>query len=132
MNRKRIISWILIFAMVIGFAPVNIYASDVPQKQEVTLESDFDFDESSGTIKKYKGKATDVVIPEKIKGVLVKEIGQRAFGAKKLTSVVIQEGVETIGQGAFMGNLLTSIKLPSTVKKIDNMAFAAKYKFKQS
>lgn len=65
MNRKRIISWILIFAMVIGFAPVNIYASDVPQRQEVTAESDFDFDASSGTIKKYKGTATDVVIPEK-------------------------------------------------------------------
>lgn len=125
MNKKRIVSWILIFAMVIGFAPVNIYASDVPQKQEVTAESDFEFDESSGTIKKYKGTATDVVIPEKIKGVLVKEIGQRAFGAKKLTSVVIPEGVETIGEGAFMGNLLTTIKLPSTVKKIDNMAFAA-------
>ncbi|MDU2219339.1 leucine-rich repeat protein [Finegoldia magna] len=128
MNRKRVISWILIFAMVIGFAPVNIYASDVPQKQEVTAESDFDFDASSGTIKKYKGLSTDVVILEKIKGVLVKEIGQRAFGAKKLTSVVIPEGVETIGQGAFMGNLFTSIKLPSTVKKIDNMAFAANAK----
>ena len=131
MNRKRIVSWILIFAMVIGFAPVNIYASDVPQKQEVTEEGDFEFDESSGTIKKYKGTATDVVIPEKIKGVLVKEIGQRAFGAKKLTSVVIPEGVETIGQGAFMGNLFTSIKLPSTVKKIDNMAFAANAKLKE-
>ena len=55
----------LIFAMVIGYAPVNIYASDVPQKQEVTAKIDFEFDESSGTIKKYKGSATDVVIPEK-------------------------------------------------------------------
>lgn len=128
MSRKRIISWILIFAMVIGFAPVNIYASDVPQKKEVTAESVFDFDVSSGTIKKYKGKATDVVIPEKIKGVLVKEIGQRAFGAKKLTSVVIPEGVEKIDQGAFMGNLFTSIKLPSTVKRIEQLAFGANTK----
>lgn len=128
MSRKRVISWILIFAMVIGFAPVNIYASDVPQKQEVTAESDFEFDESSGTIKKYKGSATDVVIPEKIKGILVKEIGQRAFGAKKLTSVVIPEGVEKIDQGAFMGNLFTSIKLPSTVKRIEQLAFGANTK----
>ena len=131
MNRKRIISWILIFAMVIGFAPVNIYASDVPQKQEVTAESDFEFDESSGTIKKYNGTATDVVIPEKINGKSVTTIGKQAFGRKGLTSVVIPEGVETIGQGAFMGNLLTSIKLPSTVKKIDNMAFAANAKLKE-
>ncbi|MDU3125719.1 MAG: leucine-rich repeat domain-containing protein, partial [Finegoldia magna] len=123
MNRKRIISWILIFAMVIGFAPVNIYASDVPPRQEVTAESDFDFDASSGTIKKYKGTATDVVIPEKINGKTVRIIGKGAFGKKKLSSVVIPEGVETIGQGAFINNLLTTIKLPSTVKKIDSMAF---------
>ena len=125
MNRKRIVSWILIFAMVIGFAPVNIYASDVPPRQEVTAKSDFDFDASSGTIKKYKGTATDVVIPEKINGKTVTTIGKGAFGKKKLTSVVIPEGVETIGEGAFINNLLTTIKLPSTVKKIDTMAFAA-------
>ncbi|MDU2500239.1 leucine-rich repeat protein [Finegoldia magna] len=123
MNKKRIISWILIFAMVIGFAPVNIYASDVPQKKEVTAESVFDFDVSSGTIKKYKGTATDVVIPEKINGKTVTTIGKGAFGRKGLTSVVIPEGVETIDQGAFINNLLTTIKLPSTVKKIDSMAF---------
>ena len=123
MNRKRIVSWILIFAMVIGFAPVNIYASDVPPRQEVTAKSDFDFDASSGTIKKYKGTATDVVIPEKINGKTVTTIGKGAFGKKKLSSVVIPEGVETIGQGAFINNLLTTIKLPSTVKKIDSMAF---------
>lgn len=125
MNKKRIISWILIFAMVIGFAPVNIYASDVPQKKEVTAESVFDFDASSGTIKKYKGTATDVVIPEKINGKTVTTIGKQAFGMKKLTSVVIPEGVETIGQGAFSANSLTTIKLPSTVKQIERLAFGA-------
>lgn len=109
--------------MVIGIAPVNIYASDVPQKQEVAAESDFDFDASTGTIKKYKGSVTDVVIPEKINGKSVTTIGKQAFGKKKLTSVDLPEGVETIGQGAFMGNLLTTIKLPSTVKTIDTMAF---------
>ena len=123
MNRKRIISWILIFAMVIGFAPVNIYASDVPQKQEVTAEGDFQFDASSGTIKKYNGTATDVVIPEKINGKTVTTIGKGAFARKGLTSVVIPEGVETIDQGAFSANSLTTIKLPSTVKQIERLAF---------
>lgn len=123
MNRKRIVSWILIFAMVIGFAPVNIYASDVPQKQEVTAEGDFQFDASSGTIKKYNGTATDVVIPEKINGKTVTTIGKGAFVRKGLTSVVIPEGVETIDQGAFSANSLTTIKLPSTVKQIERLAF---------
>lgn len=125
MNKKRIISWILIFAMIIGFAPVNIYASDVPQKKEVTAESDFDFDASSGTIKKYKGTATDVVIPEKINGKTVTTIGKGAFGRKGLTSVVIPEGVKTISQGAFSANSLTTIKLPSTLKQIERLAFGA-------
>ncbi|MFQ9980464.1 MAG: leucine-rich repeat protein [Finegoldia magna] len=125
MKNKRIISWMLVFAMVIGYAPVNIYASDVPQKQEVTLESDFDFDASSATIKKYKGTDTDVVIPEKINGKAVTTIGKGAFGRKKLTSVVIPEGVETIDQGAFSANSLTAIKLPSTVKRIERLAFGA-------
>ena len=123
MNRKMIVSWILIFAMVIGFAPVNIYASDVPQKQEVTAEGDFQFDASSGTIKKYNGTATDVVIPEKINGKTVTTIGKGAFARKGLTSVVIPEGVETIDQGAFSANSLTTIKLPSTVKQIERLAF---------
>lgn len=83
MNRKRIVSWILIFAMVIGFAPVNIYASDVPQKQEVAAESDFDFDESSGTIKKYKGNAEEVIVPKEINGAAVKHIGKGGFAGKK-------------------------------------------------
>ncbi|MDU5808885.1 MAG: leucine-rich repeat protein [Finegoldia magna] len=125
MKNKRIISWMLVFAMVIGYAPVNIYASDVPQKQEVTLERDFDFDASSGTIKKYKGTDTDVVIPEKINGKAVTTIGKGAFGRKKLTSVVIPEGVETIDQGAFSANSLTAIKLPSTVKRIERLTFGA-------
>lgn len=123
MNKKRIISWMLIFAMVIGNAPVNIYASDVPQKQEVTAKSDFEFDESSGTIKKYKGSATDVVIPEKINGKAVTTVGKGAFARKGLTSVVIPEGVTTIDQGAFSANSLTTIKLPSTVKQIERLAF---------
>lgn len=125
MKNKRIISWLLIFAMVIGYAPVNIYASDVPQKQEATLENDFDFYASSGTIKKYKGTDTDVVIPEKINGKAVTTIGKGAFGRKKLTSVVIPEGVKTIDQGAFSANSLTTIKLPSTVKQIERLAFGA-------
>lgn len=44
---------------------------------------------------------------------------------KKLTSVVIPEGVETIDQGAFSANSLTTIKLPSTVKQIERLAFGA-------
>ena len=125
MNKKRIISWILIFAMVIGFAPVNIYASDVPQKQEVTAESDFDFDESSGTIKKYKGNAEEVVVPKEINGVAVKHIGKAGIAGKKnLTKIVLPEGIETIADQAFMANpKLKEINFPDSLKTIGHSIF---------
>lgn len=125
MNRKRIVSWILIFAMVIGFAPVNIYASDVPQKQEVTAENDFDFDASSGTIKKYKGNAEEVVVPKQISGVAVKHIGKGAIAGKKnLTKIVLPEGLETIAEQAFMGNTkLKTINFPDSLKTIGHSIF---------
>ncbi|MDD6906017.1 MAG: leucine-rich repeat protein [Finegoldia magna] len=125
MNRKRIVSWILIFAMVIGFAPVNIYASDVPQKQEVTLESDFEFDESSGTIKKYKGNAEEVVVPKEINGVAIKHIGKGGFAGKKnLTKIVLPEGIETIADQAFMANpKLKEINFPDSLKTIGHSIF---------
>lgn len=125
MNRKRIISWILIFAMVIGFAPVNIYASDVPQRQEVTAKSDFDFDESTGTIKKYKGTADEVVVPKEINGVAVKHIGKGAIAGKKnLTKIVLPEGIETIADQAFMANTkLKEINFPDSLKTIGHSIF---------
>lgn len=125
MNRKRIISWILIFAMVIGFAPVNIYASDVPQRQEVKAESDFYFDASSGTIKKYKGTADEVVVPKEINGVAVKHIGKGAIAGKKnLTKIVLPEGLETIAEQAFMGNTkLKTINFPDSLKTIGHSIF---------
>ena len=118
-------SWLLIFAMVIGFAPVNLYANETPQTETVTAESDFTFAAKTGTITKYNGTDTDVVIPSTIGGVAVKEIGKQAFGRKKLTSVTVPEGIVTIGDGAFGGNLLTELKLPESLKKIGNQAFLA-------
>lgn len=125
MNRKRIVSWILIFAMVIGFAPVNIYASDVPQKQEVTAESDFDFDASSGTIKKYKRNAEEVIVPKEINGVAVKHIGKGGIAGKKnLTKIVLPEGIETIADQAFMANpKLKEINFPDSLKTIGHSIF---------
>ena len=125
MNRKRIVSWILIFAMVIGFAPVNIYASDVPQRQEVTAESDFDFDASSGTIKKYKRNAEEVIVPKEINGVAVKHIGKGGIAGKKnLTKIVLPEGIETIADQAFMANpKLKEINFPDSLKTIGHSIF---------
>ena len=67
---------------------------------------------------------TDVVIPETINGVAVVEIFDNAFMGNQLTSVELNEGLETIGDSAFMGNdELTSVVIPDSVETIGDSAF---------
>ncbi|MFC4368198.1 leucine-rich repeat protein, partial [Citroniella saccharovorans] len=130
MKNKRILALLLAFVMVFTALPTSLLAAANPPtlNEALTAESDFEFDEATGTIKKYNGTDTDVVIPSKIGGVDVKEIGKSAFSKKNLTSVTIPEGVEIIDQGAFIGNLITELSLPSTVKRIEKVSFATNTK----
>lgn len=61
----------------------------------------------------------DIVIPGNIK-----EIGELAFfGCSNLSTVKIEEGVETIGAGAFSQTKIKEVVLPSTIKKLGEMSF---------
>ena len=73
-------------------------------------------------IKQYSfaGLANDVIIPGN-----VTEIGSHAFYTGKLTSAVLQEGVQTIRSNAFYAcSLMTSISIPSSLTKTENYAFS--------
>lgn len=70
----------------------------------------FFFDETTGTITKYNGTDTVVVIPSKINGVTVTTIGTDAFLGLNITSVTIPASVTEIGSNAFAGcTNLTSV-----------------------
>lgn len=86
-------------------------------------ESDFVFNDKYQIITQYKGTRKDVVIPEKINGLAVKNIGYQAFYNKGLTSVIIPEFVERIGDSSFSENLLTTIELPDSLTTIVRSAF---------
>ncbi|WP_051210187.1 leucine-rich repeat protein, partial [Gemella cuniculi] len=108
-------------------------------------ESEFTFDENSGTITNYSYSGRkDVIIPDEINGIRVehiadafayagidsvvlpkylKSIGDQAFQANNLKEVIIPEGVETIGIMAFNGNKISKLVLPSTLKTIGRQAF---------
>ena len=67
----------------------------------------------------YKGRVTNVVIPEGITSV-----GNVCYGYKKLTTVNIPSTLTNIGDYAFYScNALTSITIPATVTTIGNYAF---------
>jgi hypothetical protein len=80
---------------------------------------------------KYRGKATDVEIPAKIKGVPVSAIGDNFYDGedkplpRRLTSVTIPDGVISIGNSAFDRNQLTSVTIPDSVTSIGDNAFSS-------
>ena len=89
--------------------------------------SDFEYVtlSDSVSITKYKGTATEVVIPETIKGLPVKYIDEKSFmQCSKITSVVIPEGVVKIGFYAFRYcAALEKITIPQSLTTIGAAAF---------
>lgn len=100
------------------------------------------------SITKYKGKASEVHIPETVEGKRVTEVGEEAFAdnlsisrvylpkylriinkgafycCKKLNYISICEGLEKIGASAFDTCDLLEIKIPNSVSNIDESAFS--------
>ena len=96
--------------------------------------SDFSYDLAEGgagvVIRMYTGNGGKVVIPAKIEGLPVVEIGGGAFNAERgeggynMTSVVIPAGVKTIGGYAFREcEKLTSVTIQGSEVTVENYAF---------
>ena len=89
---------------------------------------DFNYEVSSNnsyvTITKYNGSASDLVIPESIDGIKVKEIGSYTFRyCTVLTSITLPNSLTYIGSDAFSGCTgLTSINVD-----INNSAYSSEY-----
>lgn len=96
-------------------------------------ETDFDFNAESGSIDKYNGNAETVVIPEKITGQQVLQIGLGAFDQNPtLTNVKIPEGVRLImGNGFYSCLKLERVSLPESLEAIDSYAFFGNEKLPQ-
>ena len=93
----------------------------------------FTFDSSTQTIIGYKSECSkDVIIPSEIDSFKVLKIGSTAFESKKLTNVVIPEGIVEIGSAAFHNNNLTTVTIPSTVTTIGVNAFYMNSKLTQA
>ena len=86
-----------------------------------TSKSSYDIDDTTGRLTNYRGRKKDIVLPNGIK-----IIGEKAFENKKITSIVIPEGVKTIEADAFHAcDGLTDIVIPEGVETIDARAFAS-------
>lgn len=98
------------------------------RERNIISAEDFDYEIVDGgvTITKYKGKDSNVVIPEDIKGVPVVEVGFYAFEADgNVKTISLPESVTSIGEGAFLScSALEQINLPTGLTEIGEGAFA--------
>jgi len=99
-----------------------------PKVSEEKIETEYDFDKATGTIRKYRQPSDnvgDLVIPGEIGGVEVKRIGDEAFAdCNGISSVQVPYSTTSIGNSAFArcSNLVTVI-MPSCVTSIGDFAF---------
>ncbi len=84
----------------------------------------FFIDRNRGAIIGYDDDADkNVVIPEKLDGMVVKEIGSYAFWEKDITSLTLPSSLELIELGAFCSNKLTDVELPKSVNYVASESF---------
>lgn len=152
----KLITKILVAAMCTSLMPTTIAFANTEENvtsviqtiEETSAESDFTFDASTGTITKYIGSDTTVIIPSTINGVSVTSIGEYVFQhctsltnvtipssvisigerafyyCESLLSITIQDGLISIGKEAFfVCNNLKSVTIPSSVISIGEFAF---------
>ena len=93
--------------------------------QRASTPSDFNFEVRDGTITitGLSRVAREVVIPDRINAIAVTAIGNDAFKASNLSSVVIPGSVTRIGDRAFERNQLRSVNLPNSVTYVGWHAF---------
>ena len=144
--KKRLVSLLLAFSMMLTFLPVGAMAADTITQgnlkytinpdgksvtvsgvsgspEKLTIDSSIEYNNTTYPVTEIEMWAfyncrtlTEVTLPH-----TVDEIGYQAFfNCSNLTKVTIPEGVTKIGQAAFYGcSQLTSITIPSTIKNMD-------------
>jgi len=66
-------------------------------------------------IYKYKGKNTEIIIPDKIFNLPVIGIRESAFANKNITEIFIPKSIKYIENNAFIGNMLKNISIGDNV-----------------
>ena len=69
----------------------------------------------------------EVIVPSKIEGIDVVEIGDFTFEHRKISSILIPSTVQIIGTSAFRDNNLTYLELPPSVNTIKSRAFSTNF-----
>lgn len=117
----RLIIYILFFMAIVLCTKITSFA--MPVHQEVNDEKMvakgeqngiFLFDKEKQTIEKYLPKSDfdeDIIIPEKIDGVRVYHIKEKAFEGADINNIIIPKTIKSIGENAFNKAIINKLTL---------------------
>lgn len=124
LGKKRIVSLILAFLMVLNFFPIQIInaAIDIEEPKDIF---NYEIVNQEIHIKGFKeGKErTNLTIPSRIENLPVTEITEKAFFQKGIETVQFGENIREIGNSAFLGNKISSVNFNDKLRKIGVSAF---------
>lgn len=98
----------------------------MPNSYQPNPENEFEFDPQSGSITKYIGSASTVVVPHSIGGVAVTGIAYPGFSSpssQTVTEIILPETVRTISDSAFLN--CASLKNVQVYGPIDSLGIRA-------
>jgi hypothetical protein len=93
------------------------------KNENIVYYGSFTFNILTKTIVDYRttlSKNDKVVIPEKINGVVVENIGDYAFRKKGITSMNIAKTIKHFGRGCFVDNDIDELIVPEGIVIPDN------------
>ena len=92
--------------------------------EDVSEKFLYDIVDGYALISGYTGTDTYLVIPSHIDGYEVAKIGESAFAGRKITTLIISEGIREIDWFSFYGcPTLTSVTLPKSLSSVGYGAF---------
>ena len=122
--KRRITSLLLALCLVLSLAAtVSAFGDRI-----TSGDWEYEISEGKAIICSYHGSATNVVVPAKIDGYAVSEVGPGFFaafsGASNMKSVTLSEGIERINTNAFNScPKLEVVNLPKSLRSISSSAF---------
>ena len=120
---KKIVAFLLVLFISCG----GLLTAEEAKKENPASDFVYDLTEDNigVVIKRYKGKAKEVIIPSSIEDFPVVSVGKEAFAWNgNIVSVVIPDSVQEIGTGAFfLCTSLVSITIPDSVQEIGSSTF---------
>lgn len=123
---------IAVLLVIISFCMASCGEKEIDPGELFELSLNTEQGEQFYIIEEYIGTSKKIVIPSEYNGIPIRIIGECAFKAKGLKSVVISEGITEIGNQAFANNQrLKVINIPETVESIGLRAFGGLEKLKQ-